>query len=226
MIRFFSVVLLLSFSGLVAHSFTQVDPGLYVFSNPWFVTFQNQMVQFGLWSRFASGLWFITFLGLAFVSYFYLFANWQKISVWQLAITGVGICFLSFIFFPAGLSHDIYNYIIHAKTLVIYHQDPLTVAPNTFINDPILPYVHWATSPSRYGFVWIAVSSFAFFIGQQSLLWTFIAFKALYLLIFWAILLFLSKFTDLLNGDFDYKPFDVDSFIILNQDKTYTKYQT
>ncbi len=30
------------------------------------------------------------------------------------------------------------------------------------------------------------------------------------------------KFTDLLNGDFDYKPFDVDSFIILNQDKTPT----
>ena len=30
------------------------------------------------------------------------------------------------------------------------------------------------------------------------------------------------KFTDLLKGDFDYKPFDVDSFIILNQDKTPT----
>ena len=30
------------------------------------------------------------------------------------------------------------------------------------------------------------------------------------------------KFTDLLKGDFDYEPFDVDSFIILNQDKTPT----
>jgi hypothetical protein len=199
MIRFFSAVLLLSLLGLVAHSFTQVDPGLYVLSSPWFVTFQDQMVQFGLWSRFASGLWFITFLGLAFVSYFYLLANWQKISVWLLAITGVGICFLSFIFFPAGLSHDIYNYIIYAKTLVIYHQNPLSVAPNNFINDPILPYVHWATSPSRYGFVWIAISSFAFFIGQQSLLLTFIAFKTLYLFISGAILLLLSNFADLLK---------------------------
>ncbi len=196
MLKFFSALLLVSLLGLVAHSFTQADPGLYIFRSPRFVSWQDQMVQFGLWSRTASGIWFVTFLGLGFASYFYLLAHWQKISVCHLTIMTVIICILFLLYFPAGLSHDIFNYIAHAKTLITYHQNPLLVAPNALAGDPILPYVHWLASPSRYGPVWIVFSGLAFFLGQSSLLLTFLAFKAMYLLIYGAIGVLLSKTVD------------------------------
>lgn len=199
MLKFFSALLLVSLFGLVIHSFTQVDHGLYLFSNSSFIAWQNAMVEFGLWSRLASGIWFTTFLGLGFVSYFYLLANWKSVSFLNIGVVVFGIGILSFLFFPAGLSHDIYNYIIYAKTLVTYHQNPLTVTPATFTNDPILPYVHWATSASRYGFVWVGISSLVYFVGQSSLLATFLAFKFLFLLFYFVIALLLSKFCDLLN---------------------------
>lgn len=55
--------------------------------------------------------------------------------------------------FPA-LALDIFHYIADARTLWIYHQNPLTVPPEAHPSGSVYPYVAWYQQPSPYGPLW------------------------------------------------------------------------
>jgi hypothetical protein len=50
---------------------------------------------------------------------------------------------------------DLFQYVMRARVRVVYHANPLTVTPDHFPADPLLPFVgEWKTSLSPYGPVW------------------------------------------------------------------------
>jgi hypothetical protein len=59
---------------------------------------------------------------------------------------------------PVVTSSDVFSYIAYARIGVIYHHNPLTTWPTTFIQDPIATYVYWLNQPSAYGPVWAIIT--------------------------------------------------------------------
>ncbi len=97
-------------------------------------------------------------LTIIFISLFILyFFNWKKVKIskkWLWAFL-----LITALTYPAGLSHDVFNYVFDARILKFYHQWPWLAAPANFIGDSWLPFLHWQNSTSRYGPIWIGLTS-------------------------------------------------------------------
>lgn len=61
------------------------------------------------------------------------------------------------IMYPIGAT-DLFDYVFYSRIYVHYGQNPLTVAPITFRNDPFLSTVVWYKTPSPYGPLWILLT--------------------------------------------------------------------
>ncbi|MHB8576729.1 MAG: hypothetical protein ACYDCQ_15510, partial [Dehalococcoidia bacterium] len=60
--------------------------------------------------------------------------------------------------FPGG-AHDVYHNVADARTLWVYHQDPISTPPNANPSDPIVSQLaYWPDLTSSYGPVWYIVA--------------------------------------------------------------------
>jgi ALG3 protein len=60
--------------------------------------------------------------------------------------------------FPGG-AHDVYHNVADARTLWVYHEDPITTPPNAHPADPlVIQLAYWPELTSSYGPVWYLVS--------------------------------------------------------------------
>ncbi len=80
--------------------------------------------------------------------------------------------------FPGG-ALDVFDYGANARTLWVYHQNPLVVPPIAHPWDPFMQYLAWARMPSPYGPLWSLLAIVPVALGHGDVLYTVLAFKAL-----------------------------------------------
>lgn len=77
-------------------------------------------------------------------------------------------------------STDVFNYIASARVLWVHGENPLTVAPAWYPDDPFYGFLRsWQVVPSPYGPLWSLIAGLPLAVGGGSVLGTVIAFKAL-----------------------------------------------
>ncbi len=90
-------------------------------------------------------------------------SRWVGVSRVSVAVVGGGALLLllsSLIALPNVANTDLFLYAAQGRVFTVYHANPLTVAPATFIGDPLLKYTYadWTYVPSLYGPAWTAMS--------------------------------------------------------------------
>ncbi|MBI4236686.1 MAG: hypothetical protein HY688_04965 [Chloroflexi bacterium] len=101
--------------------------------------------------RFTGGLLALfTLYGLAWM------AARGRLDGWgRLAIAGFGVLFQALLLpcYPVGAA-DVFDYLSHARVLVIYGGNPLVDPPSAFPGDPYLGYAAWPFLQATYGPLW------------------------------------------------------------------------
>ncbi len=85
--------------------------------------------------------------------------------------------------YPAG-AMDVFDYAENARTLVVYHHNPLVVPPLGRPPDDLSYYVAWPTLPSPYGPLWMLVSILPAALTHGDVLRSVLAFKAVAILFY------------------------------------------
>lgn len=101
-------------------------------------------------------------------------------------VGGALILFLTSIIALPNLNNtDLYLYMLHARVFNEYGANPLTVAPATFIDDPLLvfAYVDGTYIPSLYGPAWTLLSVIAGSIAGDGVVANLFAFRLLLLIL-------------------------------------------
>lgn len=124
---------------------------------------------------------FIVFLSMWYCFFFYLL---KKLSEGKIKgklikkLIFVSVCILVFAY-PAMLSYDIFNYMLSAKVMYYYHENPYIIMPIEFQNEPYLSFTRAANKTALYGPSWILLSSIPFLFGMNHFLLTLFNFKIL-----------------------------------------------
>lgn len=87
--------------------------------------------------------------------------------------------------YPVG-SNDIFEQIFRGHTFAHLGVSPMEVVPNSFPDDPLLPYVFWRYSPGTYGPVWELTSALTSWLAGADLSRLLLAYKLLATAHFWA----------------------------------------
>ena len=161
---------------LTIFSYTQVEKPLSISSNPIIAKIVSNLSTFGTYQKETTGTIFLLILFGLFLHYLFFLFQTKRVNISVIVTLSVLILFFSY---PAFLSHDIFSYIFDAKILDHYHTLPWLFAPKNFSEDPLLPFVHWSSSTTRYGPIWLVFSSVLYFVGQDNLLLILILFKLL-----------------------------------------------
>lgn len=171
---------LVTILGLFFYSFTQVDLNLTLSQVSLIQDFQKFFIQIGYFNRPLSTAIFLSLVFLLFIFYFLLLwlVKKEKISqhqIWWLIILTSGVLLFSY---PA-FSHDIFNYMFDAKTVITYKTSPYSVRPLDFPNDPWLHFMHWVHRQSIYPQFWIGLSIIPYVLGFGKFLLILYNFKML-----------------------------------------------
>ncbi len=82
-------------------------------------------------------------------------AGWE-VRLWALAPP---VVFAALLLLTMPLtSRDIFFYTMSGRVLSIYGQNPYTVAPSAFPNDPLFVFSNWPDYTSPYGPIWLLIS--------------------------------------------------------------------
>src|SRR3989344_6199998 len=132
----------------------------YLFIDPNLTYLHFLYTDFYFSNRLLFTISYILFIIIFYVFYFYILTLSKKgiISLLQLKkllkFSSIGLIFS----YPAMLSFDIFNYIITAKTIFFYRENPYIVMPIEFLNEPFLSFTRAANKIALYGFSWIILS--------------------------------------------------------------------
>lgn len=75
-------------------------------------------------------------------------------SAWLIVLGGALLFGLTLLWmYPFGAA-DLFDNIMHGRTLGVYGANPFFTPPSTFAHDPFLPYAAWKRTPSAYGPLW------------------------------------------------------------------------
>ncbi|GCE30974.1 hypothetical protein KDA_64580 [Dictyobacter alpinus] len=66
---------------------------------------------------------------------------------------------IAYILLPVVTSQDIFSYIAYARMAVLYHLNPMVVAPTAIKPDFVYGFLYWVNQPSVYGPTWLAITS-------------------------------------------------------------------
>jgi hypothetical protein len=88
-------------------------------------------------------------------------------------------------------THDIFNYLFHAKAVVTHGANPHLVPPQEFLGEEWLRFMHWVHTPSAYGYGFTAYMIIPYVLGFTKLTFSLYLYKLLsfgwYLLAIWLI---------------------------------------
>lgn len=198
---FIQLVYFFDLFALAIYSYSQVDIDLDLFAIPLGRGFLNSLIHLGAHERLLSGTIFVTLVSILFLCFFYFWANRAQLSWKNIVFLGLGSFLITLGVYPGFLSHDIFSYMIYAKTLAFYHLSPWGIRPIDFPSDPIVPYVHWQTSFSRYGPVWVTVSALFYFLSGNNFLLAMWLLKLLLMLVFVGCIVILYRLCKILKID-------------------------
>jgi len=144
---------------LFCYSFFWVDPNLTLISYPKVALFFDRLRRFGFFQRdLAANQFLIIILGLFLLQIYFLFSRLiKRVAPKTLITISLGVILLATFSYPF-LSHDIFNYLFVAKTILFYHQNPYLVPPQSLAPDLWLRFMHWVHATTPYGPVWVFYS--------------------------------------------------------------------
>ena len=130
---------------------------------------------------------FYTILLIIFFLFYLLFlrsAEKKRLTLVDVKLLiGVAIGILIFSY-PAIVSYDIFNYLMSAKVLYFYRENPYIVMPIEFLGDPFLLFTHAANKYALYGPFWLILSGLPFLLGFGNFILTLLSFK-LFIILFY-----------------------------------------
>ena len=185
---------------LFLYSFTQIDLGLTLTRVSWWQGIQKNFQLIGYFNRPLSTGFYLGILLLLFVFYVLLLwlAKKDRLlpkNLWWL----IGLTALVLLFSYPAFSHDIFNYIFDAKTVVVYHKSPYEVKPLDFPGDPMLGFMHWTHRPSIFPPFWIGLSIFPFVLGFGKFILQLFWFKAMMTVFYLGTIWLIDKILRVLN---------------------------
>jgi hypothetical protein len=191
------------FSGLLLflYSYTQIDLGLVITRVSWLYTIEKKFQYIGYFDRPLSTIIFVslTFLFFLLNLFLYRFLCKKKIkgcTVWSI----IGIIIILFTFSYTAFSYDLFNYMFDAKILTHYHQNPYLHKALDYPNDPMLGFMHWTQRTYPYGPFWLAITIPFSFLGNNIFIITFFLYKILASASFSALLYYIYRILDKING--------------------------
>ncbi|NTU76188.1 MAG: hypothetical protein HGA86_08720 [Anaerolineaceae bacterium] len=126
--------------------------------------------------------------GLAVLAVFALLAGLYFLSWWAAGFTnnrdawlltvGFGLAFgiLLLFMYPYGAA-DIFDYIMHARIISVYHANPFFETIGLYPSDPFYDYAYWKSTPAQYGPLWELISAVPAKLAGDSIINTVLAFK-------------------------------------------------
>lgn len=156
--------------GFFIYSFTHVDLNLTLSSHPLVLKIISSLQQIAYYDRPLSTNIYLALSIFAIILYLYIvFKLSQKLKKFPWKVVGaIGLIFaLAYPF----LSHDMFNYVFYARTIIKYKQNPYIAAPNWFLGDEWLRFMHWTHKPSPYGpfHAFIVLPSYILGLGKLTL---------------------------------------------------------
>jgi len=198
----YSLVLLL-FS---AWSYLYVDWHLELLQFSWYKNLQTILWNFSLNQRVLSASFYVLIILILYTLYILFLVilgtseartpESKRKGFWTSQNDGAGkthninlkytilllVLTISILFFShPALSHDIFNYIMSAKIVTFYHENPWMVMPIEFLKEPMLNFLHAGNKFVLYGPFWVLITLIPSSLGQNNFLLTFGLFKILML---------------------------------------------
>lgn len=112
----------------------------------------------------------------------------QRVDVPLKLILAFGLFFgVTLIWLYPVTATDLFQYVVRARVRVVYGENPMTVPPSHFPDDPLLPFVgEWADILSPYGPVWELLAEGVAWLGPRGAVSGALAYKGLALLFYLA----------------------------------------
>jgi hypothetical protein len=101
---------------------------------------------------------------------------------------GAGLAVTILMFSYPALSHDIFNYLMNAKMVLMYHANPHIRVALDFPFDPWLKFMNNVHTPAPYAYGFTVLSLIPAFIGQYHLKITILLFRLMMVLAFWLLI--------------------------------------
>ncbi|MFZ5845249.1 MAG: glycosyltransferase 87 family protein [Patescibacteria group bacterium] len=166
-VKWLTVAYLVAAVFLLLYSYTQVDLNLTLSRVSIWQTIQKSFQYIGFFRRPLS-----TWLYLAILALFFGLYAWSlnlvsrgkltEVVLWRL----IGLISLILLFSYPAFSHDMFNYMFTAKTVLIYHKNPYLVIPQQFAGvEPWVNFMRWVHLPSAYTPFWILLTLPSYLLG-------------------------------------------------------------
>ncbi|MEX2007750.1 MAG: hypothetical protein WD992_03175 [Candidatus Levyibacteriota bacterium] len=132
-------------------------------------------------NRQLTSIMYASFICTFFVFYFLFWRMYlnntlgKKDIKWIIGMTSLTLL----ISYPAMLSYDIFNYVLTAKVLYLYKENPYIIMPMQFTGDPFLAFTHAANKIALYGPTWLGITSIPHFLGFGNFILILFNFKLL-----------------------------------------------
>ena len=159
---------------------------------------QNLIYMTSLYTGFANlNREVVTFIYISFILAFFIFYFIFLKKITQKILMNLIILSVVFLFlyYPAILSYDIFNYICTAKVLFWYQENPFIVMPIEFIGDPYLGFTHAANKVALYGPSWVSMTGLPYLMGFNNFILTLFNFKLFVLTFYFGIIYLIHKLT-------------------------------
>ena len=178
--------------GFVDIAFSRISPMLYALGLP--------VSRFLYDDRTNAAILFVVFFVLAYIFYGYILQQSKKNNPVKKKIAFLIIGFGGILLFSYPLfSYDIFNYILSAKVLYFYRENPYVTMPIEFISEPMLAFTRAANKVALYGPVWLGISSVPYFLSKGSIWVALFWFKFVEFIAYFAILIIIWKKTHTLS---------------------------
>ncbi len=153
----------------------------YFFVDSNIVYLHNLYTGFDARNRELTTVVYTIYLILFFIFYIlflYLSYN-KKLTMREITIL-IGMTISTLLFsYPAMLSFDIFNYILTAKVLFHYHENPYIIMPIELIKEPFLVFTRAANKTALYGPLWLILSGIPYSFGLGNFIFILFNFKLL-----------------------------------------------
>lgn len=174
------ILYLLSLLGLAIYSYSQIDLNLTLLQTPWFLSFQNSMIQLGYFQRPLSTTIFIILLFLL-SSIFYLLssaAKKGKLTNRQIFAVIIGVSVLGLLSYPA-FSHDLFNSIFYPRIILDHQANPYQVTALMFPADTWTRFMQWTHNTYQWGPVYLLLTIPFYILGFHKFVLTLFWFKTM-----------------------------------------------
>jgi hypothetical protein len=201
-VKFKPIIFLYSFLLIVLGIFSYgfVDPNLKLGSGFFYQDAQKKLAFLVYQQRLLTTLIFIFLVLFLFTLYFFLLnlADKGELSAGQLFKLVIAAVLILFFAYPA-FSHDIFNYIMTAKIVTFYHENPYIVMPMEFLGEPMLAFMHAANKLALYAPFWIVLTLVPSVLARGNILASIFLFKFLIIAFYLGTVFLIGKILGQIN---------------------------